>query len=73
MKWLILALCAEVSVLVCLTFAFDGAMQQAATRRLTWDHAAVFVIYAMVRTAYSWKRIARPLPAAQSPPLRRAA
>ena len=69
MKWLILALCAEVSVLICLIFAFDGAMQQAASRRLTWDHAAVFVIYAAVRTAYSWKRIARPLPAAQPHPL----
>ena len=73
MKWLILALCAEVSVLACLIFAFDGAMQQAATRRLTWDHAAVLVIYAMVRTAYSWRRIARPFSAAQSPSLRRAA
>ena len=73
MKWLILALCAEVGVLVCLIFAFDGAMQQAASRRLTWDHAAVFVIYAGVRTAYSWKRIARRSPAAQSSPLRRAA
>ena len=69
MKWLILALCAEVSVLACLIFAFDDAMQQAATRRLTWDHAAVLVIYAMVRTAYSWRRIARPLPAAQPHPL----
>jgi len=69
MKWLILALCAEVSVLACLIFAFDGAMQQAATRRLTWDHAAVLVIYATVRTAHSWRRTARPLPAAQSHPL----
>ena len=73
MKWLILALCAEVGVLVCLVFAFDGAMQQAASRRLTWDHAAVFVIYAAVRTAYSWNRIARRSLAAQSSPLRRAA
>jgi len=73
MKWLILALCAEVGVLVCLIFAFDGAMQQAASRRLTWDHAAVFVIYAAVRTAFSWKRIARRSPAAQSAPLRPAA
>lgn len=73
MKWLILALCAEVGVLVCLIFAFDGAMQQAATRRLTWDHAAVLVIYAVARSAYSWKRIARRAAAAQSSPLRRAA
>ena len=71
MKWLILAIGAEAGVLVCLIFAFDGAMQQAATRRLTWDHAAVFVIYAAVRTAYSWKRIARRSAAAQSSPLRR--
>ena len=69
MKWLILALGAEVGVLVCLIFAFDDAMQQAATRRLTWDHAAVLVIYATARTAYSWRRIARPLPAAQPPPV----
>jgi len=73
MKWLILALCAEVGVLVCLIFAFDGAMQQAATRQLEWDHAAVCVIYAAARFAYSWKRIARRSLAAQSSPLRRAA
>ena len=32
MKWLILAIFAEVSVLLCLIFAFDGALHSLAER-----------------------------------------
>jgi hypothetical protein len=56
MKWLILALAAEVSVLVCLIFAFDGALHSVRTMKPTWDHAAVFVIYAFVRVWFSRMR-----------------
>lgn len=65
MKWWILALAAEVSVLVCLIFAFDGALHSLRTMKPTWDHAAVFVIYTVVRAAYSRMRTARPFRAAQ--------
>ena len=41
MKWLILAIFAEVSVLLCLIFAFDGALHSLSSARLTWDHFAV--------------------------------
>ena len=41
MKWLILAIFAEVSVLLCLIYAFDGALHSWSSARLTWDHAAV--------------------------------
>mgnify|MGYP003579257624 CR=1 FL=1 len=57
MKWLILAIFAEVSVLLCLIFAFDGALHSAASARLTWDHAAVSVLYAAARVHFSWRRL----------------
>ena len=59
MKWLILAIFAEVSVLLCLIFAFDGALHSMATARLTWDHVAVAMVYGFVRVSFSKKRIAR--------------
>ena len=64
MKWLILAICAEVSVLLCLIFAFDGALHSWSSARITWDHAAVSLLYAAARINFSWRRIARqPMPA----------
>ena len=57
MKWLILAICAEVSVLLCLIFTFDGALHSWSSARLTWDHAAVAVVYSYVRVAFSRKRL----------------
>ena len=57
MKWLIPAIFAEVSVLLCLIFAFDGALHSAASARLTWDHAAVSVLYAAARVHFSWRRL----------------
>ena len=65
MKWLVLAVVAEIAVLVSLIFAFDGALHSVRTMRPTWDHAAVFVIYTIVRVGYSRKRAARPLRTAQ--------
>jgi hypothetical protein len=59
MKWMFFAIFAEVSVLLCLIFAFDGAMHSLATARLTWDHVAVSMVYAFVRVSFSKKRIAR--------------
>ena len=59
MRWLILAILAEVSVLLCLIFAFDGAMHSLSSARLTWDHAAVSVLYGGARVHFSWRRIAR--------------
>ena len=59
MKWLILAICAEVSVLLCLIFAFDGALHSFSSARLTWDHAAVSVFYAAARVNFSWRRLTR--------------
>ena len=56
MKWLILAICAEVSVLLCLIFTFDGALHSLQSARLTWDHAAVAIVYAYVRTGFSRRR-----------------
>ena len=41
MKWMILAIFAEVSVLLCLIYTFDGALHSWASARLTWDHVAV--------------------------------
>ena len=61
MKYLILAICAEVSVLLCLIYMFDGALHSWQSARLTWDHAAVSVVYAYVRVEFSRKRIARQL------------
>jgi hypothetical protein len=59
MKWLILAIFAEVSVLLCLIFAFDGALHSWSSARMTWDHAAVSMLYAAARINFSWRRIAR--------------
>ena len=59
MKWMILALCAEISVLLCLIFAFDGALHSWSSARLTWDHAAVSMLYAAARVNFWWRRIAR--------------
>ena len=58
MTWMILAIAAELGVLVGLIFAFDGALHTVQTMRPTWDHAAVFVIYAMVRVGFSRMRAA---------------
>lgn len=58
MKWMIFAILAELGVLLCLIFAFDGALHSLQTMRATWDHAAVFVIYAMVRAGFSRLRTA---------------
>ena len=63
MKYLILAIIAEVSVLLCLIYMFDGALHSWQSARLTWDHAAVSIVYAYVRVEFSRKRIARRLPA----------
>ena len=59
MKWLILAIFAEVSVLLCLIYTFDGALHSLQSARLTWDHVAVAIVYAYVRVEFSRKRIAR--------------
>jgi hypothetical protein len=59
MKWLILAIFAEVSVLSCLIFAFDGALHSISSARLTWDHVAVAALYAAARVNFSWRRLAR--------------
>jgi hypothetical protein len=56
MKWMILAIVAEASVLLCLIFAFDGALHSMATARLTWDHVAVSMVYALVRLEFSRRR-----------------
>lgn len=53
MKWLILAICAEVSVLLCLIFTFDGALHSLQSARLTWDHGAVAVLYTAARVHFS--------------------
>ena len=60
MKWLILAIIAEVSVLLCLIFSFDGALHSWSSARLTWDHVAVAVVYTYVRTEFSRKRMGKP-------------
>jgi len=59
MKWLILAICAEVSVLLCLIFSFDGALHSLSSARLTWDHVAVAIVYSYVRVEFSRKRLFR--------------
>jgi hypothetical protein len=56
MKWLILAIFAEVSVLLCLIYTFDGALHSWSSARLTWDHAAVAVVYTYVRSEFSRRR-----------------
>ena len=60
MKWLILAICAEVGVLLCLIYTFDGALHSIQSALLTWDHAAVASIYAVVRVEFSRKRLGKP-------------
>ncbi|MBY0496765.1 MAG: hypothetical protein K2Y23_21360 [Cyanobacteria bacterium] len=60
MKWLIFAIFAEVSVLLCLIYTFDGALHSWSSARLTWDHAAVSLIYAYVRVEFSRKRMGKP-------------
>ena len=60
MKWLILAICAEVSVLLCLIFTFDGALHSLQSARLTWDHAAVAAVYSYARLEFSRKRMGKP-------------
>ena len=60
MKWLILAIGAEISVLLCLIYTFDGALHSWQSARLTWDHAAVSIVYAFVRVEFSRKRLSRP-------------
>ena len=59
MKWLILAICAEISVLLCLIFAFDGALHSWSSARLTWDHFAVAVAYAYGRAGAANGRCTR--------------
>jgi hypothetical protein len=63
MKWLILAICAELSVLLCLIFTFDGALHSLQSARFTWDHAAVAVLYTTARVHFSRRRVMRPAPA----------
>ena len=64
MKWLILAIFAEVSVLLCLIFTFDGALHSLSSARFTWDHVAVAIVYSYVRIEFSRKRWFRPAMAA---------
>ena len=69
MKMLILAIFAEVSVLLCLIFAFDGALHSLSSARLTWDHFAVSMLYAAARVNFSWRRLARQaVPSRESAP-----
>ena len=67
MKLMILAILAEVGVLLCLIFAFDGALHSMQSARLTWDHAAVSVLYAAARVNFSWRRLTRQAAPAQAP------
>ena len=60
MKWLLLAIFAEVGVLLCLIFTFDGALHSLQSARLTWDHAAVAAVYGYVRIEFSRKRMGKP-------------
>jgi hypothetical protein len=59
MKLMILAIFAEVSVLLCLIYTFDGALHSWQSARLTWDHLAVSIVYSYVRIEFSRKRLAR--------------
>ena len=72
MKLLILAIFAEVSVLLCLIFAFDGALHSWSSARLTWDHAAVSLFYAAARVNFSWRRLTRQAALEPAPVYRRA-
>jgi hypothetical protein len=60
MKWMAFAILAEIGVLLCLIFAFDGALHSLQSARLTWDHFAVASVYAYVRTEFSRRRRALP-------------
>jgi anti-sigma-K factor RskA len=60
MKWLIAAIIAEASVLLCLIYSFDGALHSWSSARLTWDHAAVAVVYTYVRVEFSRRRMGKP-------------
>jgi hypothetical protein len=60
MKLLILAIFAEVSVLLCLIYTFDGALHSLSSARLTWDHAAVAAVYTYVRVEFSRRRLGKP-------------
>jgi hypothetical protein len=53
---LILAIIAEVSVLLCLIFSFDGALHSWSSARLTWDHFAVAGAYALARQRFGRRR-----------------
>ena len=53
-------------MLLCLIFAFDGAMHSLASARLTWDHAAVSVLYGAARVHFS-RRVARQAAPARVP------
>ena len=57
MKWLLFAICAEASVLLCLIFSFDGALHSWSSARLTWDHFAVAGVYAVARQQFGRRRI----------------
>ena len=59
MKWLLLAIFAEASVLLCLIYTFDGALHSWQSARLTWDHAAVAIAYSYARMEFSRRRLAR--------------
>ena len=67
MRLLLLAICAEISVLLCLIYAFDGALHSWSSARLTWDHAAVSMFYAAARVNFSWRRLTRQAAVAQVP------
>jgi hypothetical protein len=56
MKWLMLAIFAEIAVLLCLIFTFDGALHSLQSARLTWDHGVVAVLYAGARVHFSRRR-----------------
>ena len=60
MRWMILAICAEVSVLLCLIYTFDGALHSWSSARLTWDHAAVAIVYSYARIEFSRRRMGKP-------------
>ncbi|HYE84868.1 MAG TPA: hypothetical protein VEA16_00835 [Vicinamibacterales bacterium] len=53
---MILAILAEVSVLLCLIFTFDGALHSWSSARLTWDHFAVAGCYSLARVEFSRRR-----------------
>jgi hypothetical protein len=60
MKWMVLAILAEIGVLLCLIFTFDGALHSLQSARLTWDHFAVAMIYSYVRVEFSRRRLGKP-------------